>query len=145
MKELCIGTISPEGLCGCAVKITAAVVACLLVGCSSVPLRFQNAQEFVVVEHDAPDADRVAFSTGGTLVAECEHLFPAYKTIPRGDSGPCWATKYDIFVCFDGGRAVRITSDGNVWTMGRGYLPINGDLRAFFRKARAPRRGEVAP
>jgi hypothetical protein len=95
-----------------------------------------------MIECNAPDADLVAFSTGATLVKECEHLFPEYKTVPSGENGPGWFTKYDVFFCFGGAKALRVSSDGKVWTMGKGFIPVNGDLRALFLKARTPRRGE---
>lgn len=121
-----------------ALLTTVTGLVCLVTGCVSVPVRFQQPTGFVIIEYNFPDAERVAFRSGQSLVPECEHLFPGYKRVPEGERGPGWPVKYEVFFFFRDAVALTLSSNGKVWTMGRGYIPVNGDLRAFFLKVRGP-------
>jgi hypothetical protein len=65
------------------------------------------------------------------ILKDFEKLFAGYREFRQSSSDEWGDTKYRIYMCLYAGRTVKIISDGKLWGVTFGSIPINGDLQAF--------------
>lgn len=86
------------------------------------------AESVEITVHQRDGGSRATSTNMPEVVAEIGSYFPDYYRRPSGPPHGDWRPRYTVFFVFDDGSFVRITTDGTLWTCGKGDLEVQGNF-----------------
>ena len=112
--------------------MSAIAVACLLTGCMTTNPYTRRLDSVTIISHTAGAGKAIRVSKT-KLTAQCEALFPGYKSVPSSDIAGGWEVAYEFYFNF-GGRSLYVFSDGEDWSNGNGDFPVNGNIEKLLKQ-----------
>jgi len=112
--------------------ITAIALTCLAAGCRTTEHYATRPDSVTIITYTAA-SPQVVRVTKTELTAECEALFPCYKSLPAGDNAGGWEVSYEFYFNF-GGTSLLVISDGKKWSNSRGDFLVSGDIEQVLKK-----------
>jgi len=112
--------------------IPAIAVVCLLAGCMT-PNPYSTRPDSVTIISHTGGTAKVVRVNKTDLTAQCEALFPRYRSVPSSDIAGGWEVAYEFYFNF-GGRSLYVFSDGEDWSNVNGDFPVNGNIKQLLKK-----------
>lgn len=101
----------------------------VIIGIAVISKASPSVAESVEITVNQRDGGSRATSTNmPEVVAEIGSYFPDYYRRPSGTPHGDWRPRYTVVFVLGDGSPVRITTDGILWTCGKGDLEVQGNF-----------------